>query len=1278
MAETPKTFIRPMLTPGGIKPFGSIPTLRPPGKPLVSPISPDKPTTSVVGPPSVVLKPTPIKPQQSSLFDEVPPARPKPLAPTPSPVEPKPAQSAIMAYGPKKSAIPVLAAQKARFSLTERHKKTESPGKQIIYKPGSKFAPTGAMVPSDVASSMQNALMEFQDNYGDIDAFVARGLGVTEEKLNQIMSAEQIDAVALGVAAAMENRGFIVGDMTGFGKGRIIVAISVIIMRTLKRPTIFSTEKATLFSDLFRDIRDTGTELEIGEPLLLNVGSKIVDMSNRTGATLFKHSASKMAQVVQSGKIPKGTNLLMTTYSQFSRGGDKQKFLLSAAEDAHLINDEAQNLVGDSAVGEFYSKALRSAKSSTFSSATFARHITNLSAYSQVMPWLESFFVFSGLNPDKLAPNFRRSLAEASLLRAISDGGLIRREHDMSSMKLNMEDVGWENDAHEEIADKLAVILQQMMSVSKIVNGMVESRNNELSATERADRALWTYANFGSRMSMIGSQWEVAMMVKGAVDFTVKVLLKGQKPALVLDSTMEAMMKEVLDIEEGQAPGDQLGGTPSFRDSLSIVAKNLLKVKYKSGAGEKGEANWIETHDLIYKVNKILNDIATFPDLPLSPLDAMRHGIEDAGKALFDAGKIPHPWVVGEISGRSLGINKAGQIEDYDPGDRNLVVSKYVNGGIDVIILTRAGAVGLSAHDSAAFADHKQRHMIEIRAPSNVLERVQMWGRVWRRGQLTEPEFTALTLPLPTVIYGIASQNKKIAEMSASVSGNSKSLRMAKDIEDPIDVHGDMAASVMLSRDQELRALLWMGDGSSDDAGSEDIEKSDGGEDFPTVSKMLRRMRLLPVHRQRQVFEDFWIIREDMHRTFPDEPSVLDGIWEIKSERVLEPVPRPGRPPVKEVKIFGERNVQPITEERLNNMLALGEDRYKDITPLIKQERLAFLDRVKTRDMPECPNLATALAAPVDNEVLKADKNISKLIDILRVAKTGVTITMPPGETGRPAIGIITEVHCKNSEEPCLPQNHIIQIASPGEDKLRRISVDTIISKPDMYKITLDPEIYRQAVQGFRSAIPGIIEVSRTMIMGESVEEAFASVRLGGGSRVSFRTLNQDGTELWHTGILVPKNLEREVNKLSVVVTKPKVAIEILRRTMDNGKGYFLTSSGIPSRNIFQFGPVFSRDLRETKTWMVAMSTTSHSIASYLEVALKDKVPSFKMKREKDITNMMIKTTDAQLALEILMRMGIRLHADHIHRNLILDAEETPQASSSPSALPAQPQSMRS
>jgi hypothetical protein len=229
-----------------------------------------------------------------------------------------------------------------------------------------------------------------------------------------------------------------------------------------------------------------------------------------------------------------------------------------------------------------------------------------------------------------------------------------------------------------------------------------------------------------------------------------------------------------------------------------------------------------------------------------------------------------------------------------------------------------------------------------------------------------------------------------------------------------------------------------------------------------------------------------------------------------------------------------------------------------------------------------------------------------------------------------------------------------------------------------MYKITLDPEIYRQAVQGFRSAIPGIIEVSRTMIMGESVEEAFASVRLGGGSRVSFRTLNQDGTELWHTGILVPKNLEREVNKLSVVVTKPKVAIEILRRTMDNGKGYFLTSSGIPSRNIFQFGPVFSRDLRETKTWMVAMSTTSHSIASYLEVALKDKVPSFKMKREKDITNMMIKTTDAQLALEILMRMGIRLHADHIHRNLILDAEETPQASSSPSALPAQPQSMRS
>jgi hypothetical protein len=651
-------------------------------------------------------------------------------------------------------------------------------------------------------------------------------------------------------------------------------------------------------------------------------------------------------------------------------------------------------------------------------------------------------------------------------------------------------------------------------------------------------------------------------------------------------------------------------------------------------------------------------------------LDAIRHGIEDAGQRLFAEGKIDHPWVVGEISGRSLCITRDGKIEPFDPGDRNGVVSLYVNGGIDVLTLTRAGAVGLSAHDSAAFADHKQRHMIEIRAPQNVLERVQMWGRVFRRGQITEPEFTALTLPLPTVIYSIASQNKKIAEMSASVSGNSKSLRMAKDIEDPIDIHGDMAASFMLSRDPELRALLWMGDGASDDGWSEEIEKADG-EDFPTVSKMLRRMRLLPVHRQRQVFDDFWIIRDDMLRTFPDEPAILDGIWEIRSEFVLDPAPRANRPALREVKIRGERNVQPITEERLQDMLAVGEARYRDISPLIRQERLGFLDRVKTRDMPQCPNLATAMASPTENEVLKADKILTQLTNILKIAKTGVTITMPPGENGRPAVGIITEVHCKNVEEPCLPQNHVIHIATPGEEKLRRISVDTIISKPEYYKITIDSKVYHEVMTGFREAKPGIIEVSRTMLMGEPVEEAFGSVRLGGGSRVSFRTLSQDGTEIWHTGILVPKNLEREVGKLSVVVNDLMTVIEVLKQktSPERDKGCFLSSSGISSKNIFQFGPVFSREKDHgARTFFVSMTTPSHVVASRIEAALKGRIPSFKMKRSTDVIEMNIKTTDAVQTLEILMDMGIRLHADSAQRRLVLaaEAEQLPKMESQP------------
>src|SRR3546814_17926828 len=75
--------------------------------------------------------------------------------------------------------------------------------------------------------------------------------------------------------------------------------------------------------------------------------------------------------------------------------------------------------------------------------------------------------------------------------------------------------------------------------------------------------------------------------------------------------------------------------------------------------------------------------------------------------------------------------------------DRNGVIAAF-NGGLShALVITRAGSTGLSLHASERVADQRKRRMIELQLPSHVVERVQVWGRVHRRGPVCEPDFRA-------------------------------------------------------------------------------------------------------------------------------------------------------------------------------------------------------------------------------------------------------------------------------------------------------------------------------------------------------------------------------------------------------------------------------------------------------------------------------------------------------------------------------------------------------
>ncbi|EMS8387517.1 hypothetical protein WK896_006797, partial [Pseudomonas aeruginosa] len=82
------------------------------------------------------------------------------------------------------------------------------------------------MVPLNLASPVRRALEKVVAEYGDIDQFVGERLGFDIDGLIDRFYAEQVDALALALRCVDNSRGFVLGDMTGIGKGRVLAGLA--------------------------------------------------------------------------------------------------------------------------------------------------------------------------------------------------------------------------------------------------------------------------------------------------------------------------------------------------------------------------------------------------------------------------------------------------------------------------------------------------------------------------------------------------------------------------------------------------------------------------------------------------------------------------------------------------------------------------------------------------------------------------------------------------------------------------------------------------------------------------------------------------------------------------------------------------------------------------------------------------------------------------------------------------------------------------------------------
>jgi hypothetical protein len=151
----------------------------------------------------------------------------------------------------------------------------------------------------------------------------------------------------------------IIGDQTGIGKGRIAAAMIRYGVKQNMKP-IFITEKANLFSDIYRDLSAIGSAHL--KPFIINGREPKTDIKDEDGNVMYQAlAASEQQSIFQTNEIPANYNFVVGTYSQFNspdKKPEKPNYLMHIANGNLLIMDEAHNSSGSSNTGEFMQRVV--------------------------------------------------------------------------------------------------------------------------------------------------------------------------------------------------------------------------------------------------------------------------------------------------------------------------------------------------------------------------------------------------------------------------------------------------------------------------------------------------------------------------------------------------------------------------------------------------------------------------------------------------------------------------------------------------------------------------------------------------------------------------------------------------------------------------------------------------------------------------------------------------------------------------------------------------------
>lgn len=474
---------------------------------------------------------------------------------------------------------------------------------KVTYTPksGNSFT-LKAVMPAD----QQEAVNKNLEKLGDADQFLVDELGYNDkDDLYSHLAAEQVDSVALALQQAKKGNAFIIGDMTGIGKGRQAASLIRYAKKQGQVPVYF-TKTAGLLSDVYRDLVDIGSpELR---PFVFG-SAKEAAITDSDGNVVFAlPSKSEVKRVLdyieKNGKLPEEYDYVLTTYSQVSNGvyefdengARKEKKLAKGKkfgaaalsgqrrrdaieklmDNAYLILDESHTAGGNSGQGNYFQHIIQKAKNVTFFSATFAKRPDNMPIYA-----LRTAMNEGGMKSSDLIDAVKRggaTLQEIMSQTLTQCGQMIRRERDMTGVTIDWKAIDDPERVQEqrEQYDSIIGLFNDIINFQKkYVSSYVDERNDELAAIQstmgiKKGTAALGIKNqpFASKAFNTVQQVLLSLKAKSAAERAIDYLKQGMKPVIALNNTNESQTGNFVLGEEMDAP------------DLGTSLKRVLKVHF--------------------------------------------------------------------------------------------------------------------------------------------------------------------------------------------------------------------------------------------------------------------------------------------------------------------------------------------------------------------------------------------------------------------------------------------------------------------------------------------------------------------------------------------------------------------------------------------------------------------------------------------------------------------------------------------------------------------------